>query len=107
MMLLSNIPKYNAGRDQGRPFMKWIVTALGLIALMIGAASRAWALSPEDLVGTWKLLSTVRQWSAATGSRDRLHLLSLTPPPGAGLFLSWAPLLTDDTFRMLAAYPSR
>ncbi len=41
--------------------MKRIATAIGLIALMIGPASQAWALSPQDLVGTWKLLSTVRQ----------------------------------------------
>jgi hypothetical protein len=41
--------------------LKRIVTTIGLIALLIGATSQAWALSPEDLVGTWKLLSTVRQ----------------------------------------------
>jgi hypothetical protein len=41
--------------------MKRIATAIGLIALIIGPASQAWALSPQDLVGTWKLLSTVRQ----------------------------------------------
>ena len=41
--------------------MKPIVPAFSLIALLLGAASQAWALSQEDLVGTWKLLSTVRQ----------------------------------------------
>jgi hypothetical protein len=38
-----------------------IVNSFGMIALTISAASPAWALSPEDIVGTWKMLSTVRQ----------------------------------------------
>jgi len=41
--------------------MKRIVTAIGLITLFNSAASQVLALSPEKLVGTWKLLSTVRQ----------------------------------------------
>ncbi|SHK17090.1 Lipocalin-like domain-containing protein [Bradyrhizobium lablabi] len=41
--------------------MQRIIASFGLIALMLGAADPASALSPEDLVGTWKMLSTVRQ----------------------------------------------
>jgi Lipocalin-like domain len=41
-------------------FMQRIVTSFGLIALTICAASSARAFSPEDVVGTWKMLSTVR-----------------------------------------------
>ena len=41
--------------------MKRITTSIGLIALVICTASPAWPLSPEDVVGTWKLLSNVRQ----------------------------------------------
>jgi hypothetical protein len=41
--------------------MRCVVTLFGIIALLIGAASPTWALSPQDIVGTWKLLSTVRQ----------------------------------------------
>jgi hypothetical protein len=40
--------------------MKFVVTTIG-IALMVGGASPLWALEPQDLVGTWKLLSNVRQ----------------------------------------------
>jgi hypothetical protein len=40
--------------------MKRIVTAIVLITLLIGVEPSN-ALSPEDIVGTWKLLSTVRQ----------------------------------------------
>src|SRR5262245_18388954 len=40
--------------------MRCVVPAIG-IALMIGAAGPSWALEPNDLVGTWKLLSNVRQ----------------------------------------------
>jgi Lipocalin-like domain len=42
-------------------FMQRIITSFGLIALTMCAASPAWALSPEDIVGTWKMLSTARQ----------------------------------------------
>jgi hypothetical protein len=42
-------------------FMQRIIASFGLIALTICAASPARALSPEDTVGTWKMLSTVRQ----------------------------------------------
>jgi hypothetical protein len=41
--------------------MQRIVIFCGLIALTIFVASSAWALSPEDIVGTWRMLSTVRQ----------------------------------------------
>jgi hypothetical protein len=41
--------------------MKRIVTTIALIVLLIAAASEGRAFSPEDLVGTWRLLSTVRQ----------------------------------------------
>lgn len=41
--------------------MKRITTSIVSIALVICAASPAWSLSPEDVVGTWKLLSNVRQ----------------------------------------------
>ena len=39
--------------------MKFVVT-IG-IALMMGGTGPAWALEPQDVVGTWKLLSNVRQ----------------------------------------------
>ena len=42
-------------------FMQRTISSFGLIALTIAATSPAWALSPEDIVGTWKMLSTVRQ----------------------------------------------
>src|SRR6266849_2883163 len=45
----------------GRRFVKRIAVSLGLMALLICVATPASALSPEDIVGTWKLLSTVRQ----------------------------------------------
>ena len=41
--------------------MNRITTSIGLIALVICTASPAWSLSQEDVVGTWKLLSNVRQ----------------------------------------------
>ena len=40
--------------------MKRIATSIISIALVIGTASPAWSLSPEEVVGTWKLLSNVR-----------------------------------------------
>jgi hypothetical protein len=30
-------------------------------ALLIGMGGASWALEPQDVVGTWKLLSSVRQ----------------------------------------------
>jgi Lipocalin-like domain len=44
-----------------KTLMQRIIAAFGLIALTIGAPAPACALTPEDLVGTWKMLSTVRQ----------------------------------------------
>jgi hypothetical protein len=41
--------------------MKRIVTVFGVIGLTIFAVRPVYALSPEEIVGTWKLLSTVRQ----------------------------------------------
>jgi hypothetical protein len=41
--------------------MKRIVKVFGVIGLTIFATRPVYALSPEDIVGTWKLLSTVRQ----------------------------------------------
>jgi hypothetical protein len=45
----------------GETLMQRIIASFGLIALTIGTAGPASALSPEDLVGTWKMLSTIRQ----------------------------------------------
>jgi hypothetical protein len=55
--------------------MRCIVAAIG-VALTIGAASPSWALEPQNLVGTWKLLSNVRQ---AVGSDKVVDNLGAHP----------------------------
>ena len=45
----------------GIRLMRWIAMRIAVITLIIAMTGSAWALSPEDIVGTWKLLSTVRQ----------------------------------------------
>jgi hypothetical protein len=42
------------------------------IALMIGAGGASWALEPQDAVGTWKLLSSVRQVAGSDKVVDNL-----------------------------------
>ncbi len=42
------------------------------VALMIGAGGASWALEPQDIVGTWKLLSSVRQVSGSDKVVDNL-----------------------------------
>lgn len=64
--------------------MKQIAEAFGAIALTICAADPAWALSPEDVVGTWKLLSTVRQLEVSDRAINNLGerpkgILVITP----------------------------
>lgn len=56
--------------------MRWIIASVGLAALTVCAAHPAAALSPEDVVGTWKLLSTVRQ---VEGSDKMLNNLGEHP----------------------------
>ena len=56
--------------------MRQIGTVFGLIALAVGIASPVWALSPEEVVGTWKMLSSVRQ---AEGSDKVVNNLGENP----------------------------
>lgn len=52
--------------------MKAIVTSAAWIALAIAAASPARALSPQELVGTWTMLSNVRQVEGHNGTVNNL-----------------------------------
>lgn len=56
--------------------MKRMTTSIASIALLICTASPARSLSPEQVVGTWKLLSNVRQ---VEGSDKVINNLSARP----------------------------
>ena len=48
--------------------MRWVFVFITFVAL----AQPAWALSPQELVGTWKMLSTVRQSPGSDKAVDNL-----------------------------------
>ncbi len=52
--------------------MKAIIASVGLIAFAVAAASPARALSPQELVGTWTMLSSVRQVEGHDGTVNNL-----------------------------------
>lgn len=56
--------------------MRRIITSVGLAAMTVCAAHPASALSPDDVVGTWKLISNVRQ---AEGSDKVINNLGERP----------------------------